>query len=503
MTIDSSRLQPDESAPGLLSSGPSARSLPICVDLDGTLVKTDLLLESAISAVLKDLLNFFRIIGWSFRGKAAMKEKIAATGPVNPSTISYNEDLLEYLKKERRGGRRIVLATASDRRIAERIALHLGIFDDVVASDGVTNRKGEAKADALVERFGERGFVYAGDGRCDIEVWRRADSAILVNASRSVSRQVRGLCPVTREFRGADRGLRAFLKGIRPHQWLKNLLVFASPLAGHTLFDPGVLGSALACFLAFCFAASGVYIINDLLDLEADRRNRWKRGRPFAAGDLPLRYGLMGPVFFGIAIALGFLVSAEVALIVHIYVTAALAYSHYLKTRPLVDVFCLAFLYTIRVFAGGSASGTGVSIWLLNFSGFLFLSLGFLKRYSEYSSGDAKGAAAAANRRGYTGYDSLLIIIMGVSSSFVAAVIFAFYVNSTQGQIAYRTPALLWGVVPLVLFWQLRLWLATVRGHMHSDPLAYATRDRVSFLVFGLVIAFYALATVGVPFVTG
>ncbi len=502
MAIDFNRLRLEGSDPDRLPSARSARPLPICVDLDGTLAKTDLLLESAIAAVLKDLLNLFRIIGWLFQGKAAVKEKIAAIGTVNPLTIPYNEELLEYLKRERLEGRRIILATASDRKIAERVALHLGIFDDVVASDGVTNRKGTAKANALVERYGERGFVYAGDSRSDIEVWRRADSAILVNAGRSVSKAVRGLCPVTREFRGAESGPRAFLKEIRPHQWLKNLLVFTSPLAGHTLLEPAVLRSSLVCFLAFCFAASGVYVVNDLFDLNADRRNRWKRGRPFASGDLPLQFGLTGPVFFGIALALGSLVSKEVALILFIYMTVSLAYSHYLKTRPLVDVFCLAFLYTIRVFAGGSASGTGVSIWLLNFSGFLFLSLGFLKRYSEYSSGDAKGAAAASNRRGYTGYDSLLIIVMGVSSSFVAAMIFAFYVNSTQGQIAYRTPALLWGVVPLVLFWQLRLWLATVRGHMHSDPLVYATRDRISFLVVGLVVVFYALATVGVPFIT-
>ena len=476
-----------------------AQVLPICVDLDGTLVKTDLFLETIIDVVKNDWVNLLRIPGWCFLGKAVVKEKLAKTSSIDPATIPYNEKLLEYLKNERLIGREIVLATASDQLIARKIAHHLGIFDDVVASDGTINLKGEAKAYALVERYGERGFVYIGNSRCDLNIWRRANSAILVNTGRSVSKTAAGICLVEREFHDAKSPLQGLIREVRPHQWLKNLLIFLSPMAGHLLFKPAVIFHALLTFAAFCFAASGIYLINDLFDLEADRRHPRKRNRPFASGDLPLKYGLAVPIFIGIALALGSAVSLEIALIVYIYVTLSLSYSQYLKTRPLVDVFCLAILYTIRVVAGGVAAKSGVSIWLLNFSGFLFLSLGFLKRYAEYSSCDNGGKSEISSRRGYMEHDSLLLIIMGVCSSFISTLVFAFYVNSTQGYLSYKNSYLLWGIVPLVLFWQLRLWLATVRGYMHDDPVYFAAKDKISYLVMAIMVVIYILASIGVP----
>ncbi len=483
--------------------GTPPRALPVCVDLDGTLVKTDLLLETFINVVKNDWVNLFRVPFWFFLGKATAKEKLAKISSIDPATIPYNEKLLEYLKKERSNGREIVLATASDRRIAGQIALHLGIFDDVVASDGITNLKGKAKANALVERYGERGFAYVGNSRCDLNVWRQANSAILVNTGRSVPKAAAGLCPVEREFLDTKSSLQGLIKEARPHQWLKNLLVFISPMAGHLLFNPTVIFHTLLAFVAFCFAASGIYLINDLFDLEADRRHPRKRNRPFASGDLPLKYGLAGPFFVGIAMALGLAVSSEFILIVYIYVTLSLAYSQFLKTKPLVDVFCLAVLYTIRVVAGGIAAKSGVSIWLLNFSGFLFLSLGFLKRYAEYSLNSHGEKSVISNRRGYTEQDSLLIIIMGVCSSFISTLIFALYVNSTQSVLAYKNAYFLWGIVPLALFWQLRLWLATVRGYMHDDPVVYAAKDKISYLVMAILVVIYTLASIGVPPVFG
>lgn len=479
------------------------RALPICVDLDGTLVKTDLLLETFINVVKNDWVNLFRVPFWFVLGKAAAKKKLAKISSIDPATIPYNEKLLEYLKKERSNGREIVLATASDQKIAGQIALHLGMFDDVVASDGITNLKGEAKADFLVERYGECGFVYVGNSRSDLNVWRRANSAILVNTGRSVPRAAAGLCPLEREFIDRKSSLGGLIREVRPHQWLKNLLVFISPAAGHMLFNPTAIFQTFLAFVAFCFAASGIYIINDLFDLDADRRHPRKRNRPIASGDLPLQYGLAGPIFIGIAMALGLAISMDFILIVYIYVTLSLAYSHILKTKPLVDVFCLAVLYTIRVVAGGVAAKSGLSIWLLNFSGFLFLSLGFLKRYAEYSLCTHGGKNVTSGRRGYTEDDSLLIIIMGVCSSFVSTSVFALYVNSTQSVLVYKNAYFLWGIVPLVLFWQLRLWLATVRGYMHDDPVVYAAKDKITYLVMAILIVIYTLASIGVPPVFG
>jgi 4-hydroxybenzoate polyprenyltransferase len=267
-------------------------------------------------------------------------------------------------------------------------------------------------------------------------------------------------------------------------------------MAGHLLLDATVFYRTLITFVAFCAAASGIYLINDLSDLESDRNHPRKRNRPFASGELPLSFGLAGPIFAATALAIGLSVSSGIMIIVSMYLFISLAYSKYLKTKPLVDVFCLAALYTIRVLAGGVASDSGVSIWLLNFSGFLFLSLGFLKRYAEYSSGNPSRDGAVDPRRGYTRTDSILLMMMGIGSSFIASLILGFYVNSMQAHIAYKNPSLLWGIVPLILFWQCRMWLSTVRGYMHDDPIVYAAKDKISYYVMAIIFCIYLLASV-------
>jgi 4-hydroxybenzoate polyprenyltransferase len=472
------------------------REMPLCVDLDGTLAKTDLLPETIVNAIKIHWIYLFLIPAWFFSGKAVAKSKLATIGSIDPSTIPYNDNLIEYLRRERERGRKIVLATASDRNIAEPIARHLGFFDDVVASDGITNLKGEAKANALVNLYGERGFAYAGNSRSDLPVWRRAKSALLINTNRSVSRTVADLLPIERKFDDRKPLLYAFMREIRPHQWIKNILIFIPPMAGHLLLDATVFYRTLITFVAFCAAASGIYLINDLSDLESDRNHPRKRNRPFASGELPLSFGLAGPIFAATALAIGLSVSSGIMIIVSMYLFISLAYSKYLKTKPLVDVFCLAALYTIRVLAGGVASDSGVSIWLLNFSGFLFLSLGFLKRYAEYSSGNPSRDGAVDPRRGYTRTDSILLMMMGIGSSFIASLILGFYVNSMQAHIAYKNPSLLWGIVPLILFWQCRMWLSTVRGYMHDDPIVYAAKDKISYYVMAIIFCIYLLASV-------
>ncbi|MCP2499961.1 MAG: UbiA family prenyltransferase [Deltaproteobacteria bacterium] len=480
------------------------REIPLCVDLDGTLAKTDVLLETIVNAIKTHWIHLFLIPAWFFSGKAAAKRRLATVAPIDPSTIPYNDNLIEYLRREHERGRKIVLATASDRKIAEPIARHLGFFDDVVASDGITNLKGEAKANALADLYGERGFSYAGNSRSDLPVWRRAKSALPVNTSRSVSRTVAALLPIERKFRDRKPILRAFIREIRPHQWVKNILIFIPPLIGHILSDAAVLFRTIVTFEAFCLAASGIYLMNDLLDLETDRNHPRKRNRPFASGDLPLQFGLAGPILIASAVAIGSAVSSGIMITVSLYIFLSLAYSKYLKTQPLVDVFCLAALYTIRVFAGGVGSGSGVSIWLLNFSGFLFLSLGFLKRYAEYSSDNPSRDSSVNHRRGYTRTDSILLMMMGLGSSFISSVILGFYVDSMQAHIAYRNPLFLWGIVPVILFWQCRMWLSTVRGYMLDDPIVYAAKDRISQYVTAIVVLIYLLASIeAIPLLEG
>jgi 4-hydroxybenzoate polyprenyltransferase len=468
--------------------------LPLCVDLDGTLAKTDLLSEAAINAFRKKWTCILQSAFWFFSRKARMKILPANITPPGPESLPYDEELIAFLKKEREGGRIIVLATSRDRSIADPISRHLNIFDEVIASDGVSPLEGEAKAKALVDRFGEGGFVYAGNRISDLPVWKKAKAAVLVNASNAVHRAVCGSIPVEREFHSRKPVVLELLRANRPYQWVKNLLVFIPTIAAHRLSEKAALFPTLIAFVAFCVAASGTYLINDLLDLEADRLHPRKRYRPFASGDLSLHYSLIGPLLIVAALGIALSVSTGVFLVLLSYVFLSLLYSTQMKKFPLVDVFSLTALYILRIIAGGVSSGSYASVWLLNFSGFLFLSLGFLKRYTEFSQSEADHPSEK-NHRGYTKSDALLLNIMGVGSSFISSMVLGLYINSTQAYSAYRTPALLWGIVPLVLFWQSRMWLAANRGDMTDDPIIYAARDRFSILVAVFIVLIYILAS--------
>jgi 4-hydroxybenzoate polyprenyltransferase/phosphoserine phosphatase len=474
-----------------------AAEVPLCVDLDGTLVNTDMLIESALHAAHRRPLDLLALPFWLMKGRSMLKAKLAEGAELDVSTLPYNEELLTHLRAEQARGRRLVLVTASDRRLAEAIANHVGLFDEIIASDGVQNMKGRTKADALERRFGLKGFAYAGNASADLPVWRKAQSAILVNTPGSVARAARGVVPIAAEMPRRGSRLKALVRELRIYQWVKNLLVFVSPIMAQALGEPGVLTTAVVVFLGFCCAASGVYVINDLMDVEADRHHPRKRKRPFASGALPIGYGVLGPMLLIVGVALPALVSEAAALVIAFYAALSVAYSARLKERPLVDVFILATLYTVRLLAGGIASGHLVSVWLLNFSGFLFLGLACLKRCAEVRQMDAD-ADPTLKRRGYFAGDALVLMAMGVASSFVSTLVMSFYVNSEIAQETYAEATLMWGMVPLILFWQCRLWLATARGHMLDDPILYSAKDWVSWIAFGLIGVFYVLASVGI-----
>jgi len=452
------------------------------------------LTEAAVIAIRRDWTTILQLPHAFLSGNVDAKGRLSKTGAPDPGTLPFNEDLIAFLKKERDGGRTIVLATAHDRSIADPVSRHLNIFDEVIASDAVNPLGGEAKAKFLVHRFGERGFVYAGNRISDLPVWKKAKAAVLVNAPNSVHRAVYGSVPVEREFRSRKPVVMELFRAIRPYQWVKNILVFIPPVAAHRLLEKTALLPTFIAFLAFCAAASGTYLINDLLDLEADRLHPRKRHRPFARGDLPLQYGLFGPLLIVAALGIALSVSTGVFLVLISYIFLSLLYSKQIKIIPLLDVFCLAALYILRIIAGGVSSGSYASVWLLNFSGFLFLSLGFLKRYTEFSQSEADHPSGC-NHRGYTQSDALLLNIMGVGSGFVSSMVLGLYINSTQAYSTYRAPGLLWGIVPLVLFWQCRMWLAAIRGEMTDDPILYAAGDRLSILVAVIIVLIYILAS--------
>jgi len=466
-------------------------TVPLCVDLDGTLVHTDTLYEMFL-AILGNIKTLAIIPFWLIAGKARLKHELAQRAPLNPALLPYNELLLTYLRQQQQRGRRLILCTAADQSVAEAINAHLGLFSEVFGSHDGCNLRGAEKARVLVERFGSRCFSYAGNDHTDLEVWRDAKSAILVNTSPKLAKRAAALLPIELHVNAAKSQWYAFLKALRPHQWVKNLLVFVPIITANAMGNVEEWIYAVWLFMAFCAVASSLYLLNDVTDLAADRQHPRKKARPLASGAFPLAKGCACmPVLFLLGVMLAGLVGAVWAVL--LYAAISMLYSFWLKELPLIDLFALASLYTLRLFAGGEATGHAVSLWLLAFSSFLFFSLASVKRVSELMLQQHDTGALA--RRGYSRDDLQIVQIMGVSASFVSAMILALYVQSPEIMARYIRPRFLWSLVPLMLFWQCHIWFATTRKNMHDDPLVYAANDWVSRLVIICLILIFVVST--------
>lgn len=463
------------------------KSLPLVTDLDGTLVATDTLFEGILSLVRQSPAGILLLPLWLSRGKAFLKAEIARRFPLRAESLPYRADLIEYLREERAAGRRIVLATAAHETVARGVADHLGLFDEVLASCGSVNLKGARKRDELVKRFGIRGFDYAGDSAADAPVWAACRIGhIAGHLVRLPHSAVDAGATEGRNFGGVRAGLATWLRAVRVHQWVKNLLVFVPALLNHHL-DLKILQSLTIAWLSFSLVASGTYVINDLFDLEADRRHRRKCRRPFASGEIPIAQGIAMALFLlSAGLLSGALVSTQLAACLLTYLGLTILYSLSLKGKPILDVVVLAVLYTLRVYSGGLVSRAYVSPWLFQFSIFLFLSLAFVKRYSELRYLRLRREPSAA-RRGYRLQDLSIISQAGVGSGLLAALVLALYVNGTEIERLYPNPQMLWGVCPLFAYWIIRVWLIAHRGNMHDDPILFAFRDRVSYIV-GILI---------------
>lgn len=478
----------------LLSSEPTETSVPLVVDLDGTLVKTDLLIESIV-ALLKDQPRYvFALPFWLLKGRAYFKKEIARLISFDASLIPYRSELVEYLKTQRAQGRSVVLATASDERLAHLVADHLKLFDSVLASDGKINLSGERKRERLVSQFGERGFDYAANGNRDLAVWSSARKAVVVNPNKQFVRTVARVTQVQSVFADRQPGLAEYVKAWRPQQWLKNLLVFVPLFAAHEFFEPGLWGKVLLAFVALCGCASSGYLFNDLLDLSSDRRHPVKRLRPFAAGRLPLSYALvMIPLLVVLAVVLGLSVSRLFVGILLLYYALTLTYTLYIKRIVLLDVLVLASLYTLRIMAGAAAVMIWPSPWLVAFSTFLFISLALVKRYGELViMRSVEGDHARA--RGYEISDAELLASKGTASGYAAVLVLALYITSGGAKALYGRHEVIWFLCPLLLYWVGYLWLVAHRGRMHDDPLVFALRDRSSLILILLMLATALLA---------
>lgn len=474
-------------------------SSPLVVDLDGTLIKTDLLIEAALQMVSERPQSIPKIPFWLLRGKAALKAEIFSRVNIDVRTLPYNEKFLAYLREEFAAGREIVLATASPRGIAEKVAEHLGIFREVLATDATTNLAGSRKATALVARYGEKNFVYAANASVDLAVWKVAEAAQVVAAPTGLKRRVEAVCKVEREFaNGATKSRPALLlKAMRVHQWAKNALIFAPILFAQRIFELNLLVSCVLAFAAFSLTASSVYLINDLLDLESDRSHVEKRRRPFASGDLPLHIGaFLTPLLLGAGMSLGLALSPRFFAVLAGYFVLTLAYSLRLKKVVLADVLILACLYAWRVFAGAVATSLPLSSWFLAFFMFLFLSLALVKRSSELIL-NIKHNQTENKRRGYWVSDLNQLVAFGSASGYLSVLVLALYVNAdvVKSGHAYARPELLWLVCPLLLYWISRMWLKASRGEMHSDPLVYSMRDQASYVIIGVMAGIWLFAS--------
>ncbi|MES2664223.1 MAG: UbiA family prenyltransferase [Pseudomonadota bacterium] len=479
-----------------LNSAPLENNLPLCVDMDGTLIYTDLTVESLLAAIKQKWWIIFLAAIWIFKGRPFLKQKLNYHFVLFPERLPYNYELIDYLKQEKKRGRRILLVTGSYYTLAEQVAAHVGIFDEVIATHE-ENCTGHNKGRVLRETFGEKGFVYAGNSMVDLPVWQLNHSSIVVNAQPLTLEAAQRVSHVEKVFAGLGKWtFKDARKGLRIQQWMKNLLVFVPLLTAHQITNPYAWGMAALAFLFMSTCASATYILNDLLDLNADRIHPKKCHRPFASGKIPIPLAVfwaMGLFLFSLLslVTLPHLFFAVLAT----YLLLTLAYSFRLKRMQSFDVVSLALLYTLRVIAGAVAIQVPVSFWLLAFSLFIFLSLGIVKRVSELQRLISEDGVKAEGR-GYSVHDLDILKTLGASSGYIAVLVICLYINSKDVLMLYPHPERLWLLCPLILIWITRIWVLCGRGKIDEDPVEFAVKDPYSWwiaLIAGAIIIIASL----------
>jgi len=458
---------------------------PLCVDLDGTLVKLDTLHQALFLLLRRNPASLFRIPGWLAKGKAHLKDQVMQRVALAADALPYNQPFLEWLRKEHADGRKLILATASNYRTADAVAAHLNLFDETLSSCAITNLRHQAKLEAIQARCPS--FGYAGNDVADFPIWDAADEIILVNPTASAKANY--AAKANQIFIDQRPTAPMLLKAIRLQQWLKNLLIFTPMLLAHKFTDTGTLLRTAAAFFSFSFAASAIYVLNDLFDLSADQHHPRKCKRPFASGDLPISAGaLLMPLLALLSLIPCLLLPRPFLTALLAYYLITTLYSWRLKQVALADVLTLAMLFTMRIAAGSAATATPISWWFIGFSIFLFLSLALVKRVSELREME-DDPTASGRERGYTIANLPLLRTFGLISGGLAVLVFAFYLGSEKVSQLYTRPALLWIFGPLLLYWIARIWHLAWHGRIHDDPLAFAAKDPQTYLIGALGLA--------------
>ncbi|WP_122316880.1 UbiA family prenyltransferase [Pseudomonas cichorii] len=481
--------------PGIQGRVPESH-LPLVVDLNGTLIRSDVLFETGMAFIRHHPLQLFRLLGWLLQGKSVIKQGLALATRIDVSVLPYDPAVIHYITTERSSGRLVILATATHDSLARRIAQHLQLFDLVWASHDRLNLSARRKRDALIRNYGKGGFDYIGNSRDDLCIWQASRKAILVNPLPDVENSAQALGNVEQVIHSNSTSLKDWSKALRLYQWVKNVLIFVPLLAAHQLQQPFLLLDGLLAFVCFGLCASSIYVFNDLLDLDDDRRHRSKCQRPFASGRLSIKAGLaVMPVLLIAAFSGALLLPGQFTLVLAAYCLLTQAYSLRLKHYMVIDVIVLAMLYTARILAGAAVFGLPLTFWILAFSMFLFLSLALVKRYAELREIQGREQQDRLHVRGYFTDDLQMIASLGASSGHLAVMVLALYIHEGATIVLYQRPHLIWLACPLLLFWITRIWMLTHRGLMNQDPLVFAIHDRISQGVgFLFLLVFWAAA---------
>jgi 4-hydroxybenzoate polyprenyltransferase len=470
------------------SQAPATQALPLVVDLDGTLARTDTAFELIAANLTRKPLAVLAALVAGLTNRAKMKSRLVAAGPIDIEALPLRDDLVAWIAAQRRAGREIHLASAADQAVVDQIARRVGLFDSAIGSRDGNNLKGERKAAALVERFPD-GFVYAGDSPADAPVWRAAKGAVVAGDSAAAARAARRADrPIEASFRDPPTTFKDWRKALRIHQWAKNILLFVALFLGQAYSDPAAFAACVAGFFVLGAVASGTYVLNDLLDLSNDRRHPTKKTRMLASGRLKIVQALtLAPLLILGGVAAGFALDPLFGAGLAAYLVLTLAYSIRLKQVPFLDTLLLAWLFTLRILMGGALAGVVVSEWLLVFSMFFFFGLSTAKRHVEVLRRGRDGGGALPGR-GFSSEDEAVTLAFGVAASVASILILVMYLmEGAFPSGLYTSPVFLWAMPVVVGGWLTRIWLLAHRGELDDDPVAFAIRDRVS-VALGLLL---------------
>ncbi|MCY4043487.1 MAG: UbiA family prenyltransferase [Cellvibrionales bacterium] len=466
----------------------------LAVDLDGSLIKTDLLYESFMLLIKQRLWMVFFVPFWLLKGKVYVKHQIAQHIDFDPEGIPFNQRVIDEIEQVKAQGRECVLVTGSVDTLAQKIADCIGLFDKVFASTlGEKNLTGHKKAQFLADTYGEKGFDYIGNSSVDLPVWEKSREAIVVSSDKRLYEKASQLTTAS-WFEMPKVNAKTVLKAIRIHQWVKNVLLFVPLLTSHQVLHWDLLWHCLLGFVAFSLAASSVYVLNDLMDLASDRQHATKKRRPFASGALSIKFGVfLFPLLLAGSALICLLLPLPFFYALLVYYAITVFYSFSFKQIMLLDVITLAVLYTMRIIAGVVLIEVPFSPWLLAFSIFIFLSLALVKRYVELVKLALSGKEKTAGR-GYVASDSPIIAALGCAAGFIGVLVLALYVNSSQVVELYAHEEFLWVACVILLYWISRMWLLAHRGEMDDDPIFFAIKDKASLITAVLVFAVFVMA---------